>query len=60
VLDTADIQRFKGSEVVDHQGDKIGAVDDVYVDEASGAPEFALVKGRVVWHQAPLRPASRC
>jgi uncharacterized protein (TIGR02271 family) len=44
VLDTRAVERMEGLGVVDIDGDKIGTVDEIYVDDDSGAPEFALVK----------------
>jgi len=44
MLDTTRLETMAGSPVVGSDGDKIGTVDEVYVDDASGAPEFALVK----------------
>jgi uncharacterized protein (TIGR02271 family) len=47
VLATTDIQRLEGCEVVDLDDQKIGSIDAIYVDDESGAPEFALVKSGV-------------
>jgi sporulation protein YlmC with PRC-barrel domain len=44
MLGTQHIERLEGLEVIDQDGDKIGTVDDIYVDDRSGAPEFAAVK----------------
>jgi hypothetical protein len=34
---------FEGRTLLDRDGDKIGKIDDVYSDERSGQPEWALV-----------------
>jgi uncharacterized protein (TIGR02271 family) len=43
-MNTTDIQGLEGREVVDRDGQKIGTIDQIYVDDSTGAPEFALVK----------------
>lgn len=44
MLGTQHIERLEGLDVIDREGDKIGTVDEIYVDDQSGAPEFAAVK----------------
>jgi uncharacterized protein (TIGR02271 family) len=44
MFETTDIRAFEGRDVIDQDGEKIGTIDQVYVDDTSGAPEFALVK----------------
>jgi uncharacterized protein (TIGR02271 family) len=39
-----DVLQWEGKTVVDSQGRKIGTIDDVYFDEQTGQPEWALVK----------------
>ncbi len=34
---------WRGHKMVDSAGDKIGKIDEIYVDDASGEPEWALV-----------------
>ena len=34
---------FRGRTMIDRDGDKIGKIDDVYEDKATGRPEWALV-----------------
>jgi uncharacterized protein (TIGR02271 family) len=43
VIGTQDIERIIGSDAIDPDGDKIGKVDNIYLDDDSGEPEFALV-----------------
>lgn len=38
-----DVRVWQGRTVVDSQGDKIGRIEDVYFDEQTGQPEWALV-----------------
>jgi uncharacterized protein (TIGR02271 family) len=60
MLDTTRLETMAGRDVVDADGDKIGTVDEVYVDDESGVPEFALVKSGLFGlkrHFVPIRDA---
>jgi sporulation protein YlmC with PRC-barrel domain len=53
---------WHGLDVLDEGGEKVGTVDDVYVDDHSGDPEFILLRGGLFGlrkHFAPIRGASR-
>jgi len=39
-----DVQTWRGMKAVDPSGDKIGTIEDIYLDRASGEPEWAAVK----------------
>jgi sporulation protein YlmC with PRC-barrel domain len=39
-----DVKTWKGMKVVDADGDKIGTIEDVFVDRHRGRPEWATVK----------------
>jgi uncharacterized protein (TIGR02271 family) len=39
-----DAQTWKGRKLVDQDGDKIGSIEDVYLDRSSGEPEWVAVK----------------
>src|SRR3954468_16235787 len=39
-----DIQTWRGRTLVDRDGDKIGKIEDVYLDRSSGEPEWVAVK----------------
>jgi sporulation protein YlmC with PRC-barrel domain len=39
-----DVQTWRGMTVVDADGDKIGTVEQIYLDRQTGQPEFATVK----------------
>ena len=43
-MDTQTITEWRGSDVVDRDGEKIGKLEEVYLDDATGRPEWALVK----------------
>jgi uncharacterized protein (TIGR02271 family) len=40
---TADVTAWVGRTLVDQSGDKIGTIDDVYLDDATGQPEWLAV-----------------
>lgn len=39
-----DVETWRGQEVVDRGGERIGKLEEIYLDRHSGAPEFACVK----------------
>jgi sporulation protein YlmC with PRC-barrel domain len=41
---TSDPRELEGREIIGQDGEKIGTVGEVYVNDGTGAPEFALVK----------------
>ncbi len=43
MISTSDLTRVTGSTVVDSDGDKIGTAREVYVDDATGQPEWVTV-----------------
>jgi uncharacterized protein (TIGR02271 family) len=43
-MDTQTIADWRGHDVVDRDGDKIGKLEEIYLDEQTGQPEWALVK----------------
>jgi uncharacterized protein (TIGR02271 family) len=43
-MDTQTITDMRGSDVLDRDGDKIGRLDEVYLDEQTGQPAWGLVK----------------
>ena len=38
------VRGWQGRTMVDGDGDRIGSIEDIYADDQSGAPEWALVK----------------
>ena len=38
------IAQWRGSDVVDRDGDKIGTLEEIYLEHGSDEPEWALVK----------------
>jgi uncharacterized protein (TIGR02271 family) len=43
-MDTQTIGELRGSDVLDRDGDKIGKLEEIYLDEQTGRPEWGLVK----------------
>ena len=41
---TQDITRYRGATLVDRDGDKIGSIDEIYLDQDTGRPEWLAVK----------------
>jgi uncharacterized protein (TIGR02271 family) len=37
------VRNWQGATMVDHDGDKIGTIESIYVDDQTGQPEWALV-----------------
>ena len=44
MLEAANIREWRGHDVVDAQGHKIGGLEAVYVDTRTGLPSFSTVK----------------
>jgi uncharacterized protein (TIGR02271 family) len=44
MLGTEQVGSLQGATLVGSDGEKLGSIDDIYVDEDTGKPEFALVK----------------
>jgi uncharacterized protein (TIGR02271 family) len=43
-INTSDVTRMRGLQVVDRDGDKIGKVDEIYLDQQTNKPEWLAVK----------------
>src|SRR4051812_41482149 len=53
-----DAKTYRGATVYDSAGDKIGTVDDIYLDRASGEPEWASVKTGLFGMKSSFIPIS--
>jgi uncharacterized protein (TIGR02271 family) len=42
-INTNDIAQLRGQQVIDRDGDKVGKVDEIYLDEQTGRPEWLAV-----------------
>src|SRR4051812_29605026 len=38
-----DVLRWRGQTMYDNDGDKVGKIDEIYLDQQTGAPEWAVV-----------------
>jgi uncharacterized protein (TIGR02271 family) len=59
---TTDVDHMIGADAIDPQGEKIGSIDDVYLDDASGEPEWLAVNTGLFGMKTsfvPLEGASR-
>jgi uncharacterized protein (TIGR02271 family) len=57
-----ELLRMRGQELLDRDGEKIGEIEQIYLDTASDAPEWALVKTGLFGSKStfvPLHEASR-
>src|SRR3954453_20475904 len=43
-INTDDITQLRGQELVDRDGDKVGKIEEIYLDEQTGKPEWLAVK----------------
>jgi uncharacterized protein (TIGR02271 family) len=43
MVDVDTVRSWQGATMVDREGDRIGAIDAIYVDDQTGQPEWALV-----------------
>jgi hypothetical protein len=56
----ADVQTWKGRKVVGPDGDKVGTIDEIFLDRQTGEPEWATVKTGLFGRRSsfvPLRGA---
>jgi uncharacterized protein (TIGR02271 family) len=60
-LDTQNLGQYRGATLCDRDGDKIGKIDEIYLDDRTGQPEWALVNTGLFGTRStfvPLREAS--
>jgi uncharacterized protein (TIGR02271 family) len=57
-LDTENLARFRGANLVSQDGDKIGKIDEIYLDDRTGQPEWALVNMGLFGSNANFVPLS--
>jgi PRC-barrel domain len=58
MYDIDDVPNWRGRDVVDRHGHAVGVITDLYVDEASGRPEWAGVKTGLFSHRVTFVPLS--
>src|SRR5918997_3827696 len=42
-INTSDVAQLRGKQLVDRDGDKVGKIDEIYLDEQTGKPEWLAV-----------------
>jgi sporulation protein YlmC with PRC-barrel domain len=53
-----DVQRWRGCTLVDNDGEKIGTIEDIYLDRQSGEPEWVTVKTGLLGRKSSFVPIS--
>ena len=60
--DTDTILSWRGEKLFDREGDKLGTIDEIYIDDETGRPEWALVNTGLFGSKStfvPLREATK-
>lgn len=57
-FDLDDVPNWRGRNVIDQHGRAVGVITDLYVDEASGRPEWAVVRTGLFSHRVTFLPLS--
>ena len=58
-FDFDDVPNWRGRDVIDQNGLAVGTITDLYVDDATGRPEWAAVKSGVFSHRVTFVPLSQ-
>ena len=56
--DLDDVPNWRGRDVIDSNGHAVGVITDLYVDDATGRPEWAMVKSGLFSHHVTFVPLS--
>ena len=57
-IDFDDVPNWRGRDVIDESGHAVGVITDLYVDDATGRPEWAAVKSGLFSHRVTFLPLS--
>src|SRR5215211_4640744 len=57
-MSTESVAQLRGAEVIDASVDKVGTVEEIYLDQESGQPEWALVKTGMFGSKSTFVPLS--
>jgi uncharacterized protein (TIGR02271 family) len=57
-ITTSDAEQLVGQDAVDSSGEKVGSITDVYLDDATGAPEWVAVKTGLFGMRSSFVPIS--
>jgi sporulation protein YlmC with PRC-barrel domain len=58
-FDFDDVPNWRGRDVIDENGHAVGVITDLYVDDATGLPEWAAVKAGLFSHRVTFVPLSQ-
>jgi PRC-barrel domain len=58
-FDLDDVPNWRGRDLIDQNGHAVGVITDLYVDDATGRPEWAAVKSGVFSHRVTFVPLSQ-
>jgi uncharacterized protein (TIGR02271 family) len=56
MVDIDTVRSWRGKTMVDRDGDRIGSIDDIYADDRTGQPEWALVNTGLVGTKSTFVP----
>ena len=59
MFDLDDVPNWRGRDVIDQNGHAVGVITDLYVDEASGRPEWAGVRTALFSHRVTFVPLNK-
>jgi sporulation protein YlmC with PRC-barrel domain len=59
MYDLDDVPNWRGRDVIDQNGHPVGVITDLYVDEATGRPEWAGIKSGLFSHRETFVPLSQ-
>ncbi len=57
-MTTETVAQLRGADVIDASGDKVGTVEEIYLDQETGQPEWALVKTGMFGGKSTFVPLS--
>jgi sporulation protein YlmC with PRC-barrel domain len=58
-FDFDDVPNWRGRDVVDQNGHAVGVITDLYVDDVTGRPEWAVVRTGLFSHRVTFVPLSQ-
>jgi sporulation protein YlmC with PRC-barrel domain len=58
-FDFDDVPNWRGRDVIDQNGYAVGVISDIYADEVTGRPEWAVVKTGLFSHRVTFVPLSQ-
>ena len=58
-VDFDDVPNWRGRDVIDQRGSSVGVISDLYVDHATGRPEWAAVKTGLFSSRVTFVPLSQ-